>query len=137
MIEKFQQEDVHGRKLLEADVVIGVGKGLGTPEKLPIIFRAADKIGAVVAGTRNVTDLGWLPKQVQVGITGKAISPKVYLAIGIRGAFNHMVGLQNVGTLLAINKNLRHPIFSSVDVGVVGDWETYLDSMVDVISNIT
>ncbi len=136
LIEKFYQDDVHGRKLLEADIVIGVGKGLGGPENLPVIFSAANKLGAVVAGTRNVTDAGWLPKQVQIGITGKAISPRVYLAIGIRGAFNHMVGLQNVGTLLAINKNRRHPIFSSVDVGVVGDWETYLDPMVDAISKI-
>ena len=136
LIEKFYQDDVHGRKFLEADIVIGVGKGLGGPENLPVIFSAANKLGAVVAGTRNVTDAGWLPKQVQIGITGKAISPRVYLAIGIRGAFNHMVGLQNVGTLLAINKNRRHPIFSSVDVGVVGDWETYLDPMVDAISKI-
>ena len=136
LIEKFQQEDVHGRKLLEADIVIGVGKGLGGPENLPAIFSAANKLGAAVAGTRNVTDAGWLPKQVQIGITGKAISPRVYLAIGIRGAFNHMVGLQNVGMLLAINKNRSHPIFSSVDVGVVGDWETYLDPMVDAISKI-
>ena len=106
-----------------ADIAIGVGKGIGGPENLPVIEQLADVLGGVpLASTRDISDLGWLPRQHQVGITGRAIAPKLYFAIGIRGAFEHMVGLRKAGTIVAINIKAKAPIFKTADLGVVGDY---------------
>ena len=106
-----------------ADIAIGVGKGIGGPENLPVIEQLADVLGGVpLATTRDISDLGWLPRQHQVGITGRAIAPKLYFAIGIRGAFEHMVGLRKAGTIVAINIKAKAPIFKTADLGIVGDY---------------
>ena len=106
-----------------ADIAIGVGKGIGGPENLPVIEHLADVLGGVpLASTRDISDLGWLPRQHQVGITGRAIAPKLYFAIGIRGAFEHMVGLRKAGTIVAINIKAKAPIFKTADLGIVGDY---------------
>ena len=106
-----------------ADIAIGVGKGIGGPENLPVIEQLAAVLGgAPLASTRDISDLGWLPRQHQVGITGRAISPKLYFAIGIRGAFEHMVGLRKAGTIVAINIKAKAPIFKTTDFGIVGDY---------------
>ncbi len=106
-----------------ADIAVGVGKGIGGPENLPVIEQLAAVLGGVpLASTRDISDLGWLPRQHQVGITGRAIAPKLYFAIGIRGAFEHMVGLRKVGTIVAINIKAKAPIFKTADFGIVGDY---------------
>lgn len=106
-----------------ADIAIGVGKGIGGPENLPVIEQLVDVLGGVpLASTRDISDLGWLPRQHQVGITGRAIAPKLYFAIGIRGAFEHMVGLRKAGTIVAINRKAKAPIFKTADLGIVGDY---------------
>ena len=106
-----------------ADIAIGVGKGVGGPENLPVIEQLAAVLGGVpLASTRDISDLGWLPRQHQVGITGRAIAPKLYFAIGIRGAFEHMVGLRKAGTIVAINIKAKAPIFKTADIGIVGDY---------------
>jgi electron transfer flavoprotein alpha subunit len=106
-----------------ADIAIGVGKGIGGPENLPVIEQLAEVLGgAPLASTRDISDLGWLPRQHQVGITGRAIAPKLYFAIGIRGAFEHMVGLRKAGTIVAINIKAKAPIFKTADLGIVGDY---------------
>ena len=106
-----------------ADIAIGVGKGIGGPENLPVIEQLADVLGgAPLASTRDISDLGWLPRQHQVGITGRAVAPKLYFAIGIRGAFEHMVGLRKAGTIVAINIKAKAPIFKTADIGIVGDY---------------
>ena len=106
-----------------ADIAIGVGKGIGGPENLPVLEQLADVLGGVpLASTRDISDLGWLPRQHQVGITGRAIAPKLYFAIGIRGAFEHMVGLRKAGTIVAINIKAKAPIFKTADLGIVGDY---------------
>ena len=106
-----------------ADIAIGVGKGIGGPENLPMIEQLAAVLGgAPLASTRDISDLGWLPRQHQVGITGRAIAPKLYFAIGIRGAFEHMVGLRKAGTIVAINIKAKAPIFKTTDFGIVGDY---------------
>ena len=106
-----------------ADIAIGVGKGIGGPENLPVIEQLADVLGgAPLASTRDISDLGWLPRQHQVGITGRAIAPKLYFAIGIRGAFEHTVGLRKAGTIVAINKKGKAPMFKAADLGIVGDY---------------
>ncbi|MBI2911324.1 MAG: electron transfer flavoprotein alpha/ beta subunit [Chloroflexi bacterium] len=105
-----------------AEIVVGVGTGLGGPENLPVIYELAETLGASVAASRPVTDRGWLPRRQQVGLSGKSIAPQLYFAIGISGAFNHTVGIQRAGIVVAINTNPRAPIFRAADFGIVGDW---------------
>jgi len=106
-----------------AEVAIGVGKGIGGPQNLPVIEQLAAALGgSPLAATRDIADLGWLPRQHQVGLTGRAIAPKLYFAIGIRGAFEHLVGIRRAGIVVAINKNPKAPIFQNTDLGIVGDY---------------
>ena len=136
VLEAHAQEDARGLELETARVVMGVGMGVGGPENLPTIYRLAQRIGAVVAGSRNVANAGWLPKQIQVGLTGRAIAPNLYIAVGIRGDFNHMVGVQKAGTILAINNNpnpRRSPILQAADFSIVGDWQTFLPPLVEAL----
>jgi electron transfer flavoprotein alpha subunit len=109
-------------ELDSAEVVIGVGMGLGLPQSLDTIRPLAQLLGAALCTTRDVTDKGWLPKQYQVGLTGRAIAPKLYIAIGIRGAFEHMVGVRRAGVILAINKNVKALAFKGADYGIVADY---------------
>jgi electron transfer flavoprotein alpha subunit len=113
-------EDV--AELEEAAVVVGFGKGIGGPENLPVVHALADALGAAVCTTRDVTDAGWLPKQYQVGMTGRAIAPRLYVAVALRGAFEHLVGVRRAGLVVAINRSAKAPIFKSADYGVVGDY---------------
>ncbi len=105
-----------------AEVVVGVGKGIEGPENLPIIQELARLLGAPLATTRDVTDEGWLPKQIQVGLTGRAIAPRLYLAIGIRGASEHVVGIRRAGLVVAINNDPKAKIFQAADYGLLGDY---------------
>jgi electron transfer flavoprotein alpha subunit len=109
-------------ELEEAAIVVGVGKGVGGPEGLPAIRELAGTLGAQVGATRAVTDLGWLPRQRQVGLTGRAIAPALYVAVGVSGSFNHMVGVLKAGTIVAINRSPRAPIAKAADFTLIGDW---------------
>jgi electron transfer flavoprotein alpha subunit len=108
----------------------------GGPEHLPAIQTLARSLGSALATTRNVVHAGWLPHHIQVGIRGRAIAPRVYLAVGIRGAFNHTVGIQKAGILIALNQNPRAAIFKAADSGIVGDWQTYLPPLVAVLQPV-
>ncbi len=106
-----------------AEISIGIGKGIGGVANFPLIEQLAEALGgAPLAATRDIVDLGWLPRQHQVGLTGRAISPKLYFAIGIRGAFEHTVGIRRAGLVVAINKNQKAPIFQNADIGIIGDY---------------
>ncbi|MCE2486100.1 MAG: FAD-binding protein [Desulfurellaceae bacterium] len=110
-------------ELDSAEIAIGVGKGIQGPDNLPVIEELAAALGgAPLAATRDIADLGWLPRQHQVGLTGRAISPKLYFSIGIRGAFEHTVGIRRAGTVVAINKNQKAPMFQNADIGIIGDY---------------
>jgi electron transfer flavoprotein alpha subunit len=122
--------------LTEAQVVLGVGMGLGGPEHLPTVQSLAHTLGAALATTRNVVHAGWLPHHIQVGISGRAIAPRVYLAVGIRGAFNHTVGIQKAGIIIALNQNPRAAIFKAADYGIVGAWQTYLPPLVEALQPV-
>jgi electron transfer flavoprotein alpha subunit len=111
-----------GVALESAQVIIGVGMGLGGPEHLPALQELAAVLGAPIGATRRVVDAGWLPRQAQIGLTGRSISPRLYIALGISGKFNHMVGVQRAGLVLAINNNPDAEIFKHADYGIVGDW---------------
>ncbi len=136
LVEERLEEDPGGIALSQASVVLGVGMGIGGAENLPTIYGMASAIGASIATTRNAVHSGWLAHQIQVGISGRTIAPKVYLAVGIRGAFNHTVGIQKAGVIIAINKNRRAAIFKAADYGIIGDWEEYLPPLIEALKPI-
>ena len=109
--------------LSQAQVVIGVGSGVA-PEEYVELSPLAAVLGAELAATRKVTDKGWAPRARQVGITGRSIAPRLYIAVGLSGKFNHMVGVRAADTILAVNDDRGAPVFEHCDIGVVGDWHT-------------
>ncbi len=115
--------------LAEAAVVVGVGTGL-TPGDYADLEPLLDVLGAELGATRKVTDRGWQPHARQIGITGRSIAPNLYVAIGLSGKFNHMVGVRSSGTILAINADRDVPVFAAADVGILGDWREAVPALV-------
>ncbi|MET0153960.1 MAG: FAD-binding protein [Candidatus Binatia bacterium] len=119
-------------------IAIGVGMGLGGAENLTRLEPLAAALGgAAIGATRDVTDAGWLSRQHQVGLTGRAIAPRLYFGIGIRGAFEHMVGLRRVGTIVSVNKNPKAPVFAQSDLGLVADWAVAVPLLAQEIERVT
>ncbi|MBV8463987.1 MAG: electron transfer flavoprotein subunit alpha/FixB family protein, partial [Acidimicrobiales bacterium] len=119
VLSAHRDDDVE--TLARAEVVIGVGTGV-TPEEYEQLSPLAAILGAELAATRKVTDRGWAPRSRQVGITGRSIAPRLYVALGLSGKFNHMVGVRAAGTILAVNTDPDAPVFEHCDIGIVGDW---------------
>ena len=112
-----------------AHVVVGVGMGVGGPEGVAAVKDFARALGAGMCATRRVTDQGWIPRQLQVGLTGKAIDPRLYFAIGVRGAPNHTVGIKRAEVVVAINNDAEAPIFERATLGLVADWSAILPAL--------
>jgi electron transfer flavoprotein alpha subunit len=110
-----------GLDLAQAPIIVSVGRGVGAPEKLDVVRELADALGAQLGASRAVTDAGWLPHEHQIGSSGVSVSPRLYVACGISGAIQHVVGMKSSGYVVAINKDPDAPIFGVADVGVVGD----------------
>jgi electron transfer flavoprotein alpha subunit len=121
--------------LARAAVVIGVGSGV-TPEEYGELSPLAAVLGAELAATRKVTDKGWAPRARQVGITGRSIAPALYVAIGLSGKFNHMVGVRAAGTILAINADRDALVFEHCDVGIVGDWHQVVPQLQEELRRV-
>ncbi len=114
--------DRAGVALDSAQVIVGVGMGIGDAQNLLEGRDLAAVLDAPVVATRRVVDAGWLPRQVQIGLTGRSIAPQLYVALGISGKFNHVVGIQRAGLVFAVNNNPEADIFKQADYGIVGDW---------------
>ncbi len=115
-----------------AEIVVGVGAGVGA-EGVARVKQFARTIGAAICATRRVTDMGWLPRQLQVGLTGKAMEARLYVAIGIRGAPNHVIGIKRAHVVVAINNDPEAPIFARANVGLVADWQQILPALEDAM----
>jgi electron transfer flavoprotein alpha subunit len=118
---EIQKGDSGGLDLTGATIIVSAGRGVGAPEKLDVVRELASALGAQLGASRAVTDAGWLPHEHQIGSSGITVSPKLYVACGISGAIQHVVGMKGSGYIVAINKDPDAPIFGVADVGVVGD----------------
>jgi len=115
-------EGVKGKvDLTKADLIVSVGRGIKEKANLPLLEELAKALGAELAASRPVCDDGWLPLDRQIGSSGQTVAPKLYLAVGISGAIQHIVGMKAARTIVAINKDERAPIFDIADYGIVGD----------------
>ncbi len=132
MVRRGEQrgEDVN---IEDAAILVGGGRGLGKAENFQLAEDLASSLGGAVAATRAVVDAGWYPYAAQIGQTGKTVAPSLYLALGISGAIQHKVGMQNSENILAINKDQNAPIFEFCDLGVVGDLHKIVPKLTEAI----
>ena len=107
--------------LTAAEIIVSVGRGIGEQSNLPVVENLAQAFGAELAASRPICDAGWLPMERQVGSSGQTVAPKLYVAVGISGAIQHLVGMKGAKTIVAINKDSNAPIFEVADYGIVGD----------------
>jgi electron transfer flavoprotein alpha subunit len=120
-----------GVDITAAEVLVGIGRGIKDQSNIPMVEELAKALGGVLACSRPIVDKGWLPSDRQVGTSGKTVKPKLYIALGISGAFQHVLGMKNSDLIIAVNKDPKAPIFSFSDYGVVED----LFKVVPVLKN--
>ena len=126
-------EEASGPSIEDADVIVAGGRGLGAPESFTLAEELAHALGGAVGATRAVVDAGWYPYSAQIGQTGKTVSPRLYVALGISGAIQHKVGMQSSNVIVAINKDPNAPIFEFSDLGVVGDVHEIVPKLTELV----
>jgi electron transfer flavoprotein alpha subunit len=116
--------------LSQAERIVSVGRGIKSEEHIALAKQLAEALGAEVAASRPICDAGWLPMERQIGSSGQTVAPKLYLALGISGAIQHVVGMKGARTIVAINKDAEAPIFEVADYGIVGDLFEVVPAMI-------
>jgi electron transfer flavoprotein alpha subunit len=116
-----------------AELIVSVGRGIKEADNIPLIEKLAQALGAELAASRPICDAGWLPMERQVGSSGQTVAPKLYMAIGISGAIQHLVGMKGARTVVAINKDADAPIFEIADYGIVGDLFQVVPALIEAI----
>jgi electron transfer flavoprotein alpha subunit len=127
------RESARAVDLTAAEIIVSVGRGIKEKENIPVVEELAKALGAELAASRPICDAGWLPMERQVGSSGQTVAPKMYMAVGISGAIQHLVGMKGAKTIVAINKDANAPIFEVADYGIVGDLFEVVPALVEEV----